>query len=114
MSRTHVPTLVMSLLKAKKGDAASSRNPLVRFQRAFERGFERLRNAYQALLTVLVHRRVLFFPPFFFVCVLALLLFPWRGAGLFFTPDPGHIILPPPPPSRPPAAQNPNRCVRPF
>src|SRR5579863_794131 len=46
LSRTLVPTLAMYLLKAKQHDRASSRNPLVRFQLAFERGFERLRNAY--------------------------------------------------------------------
>ena len=62
LSRTLVPTLAMYLLKAKQRDRASSRNPLVRFQRAFERGFERLRNAYHALLTALVHRRVFFVP----------------------------------------------------
>src|SRR5258707_5922288 len=57
LSRTLVPTLAMYLLKAKQGDRAGSRNPLVRFQRAFERGFERLRNAYHGLLITLVHRR---------------------------------------------------------
>src|ERR1700723_3827467 len=38
LSRTLVPTLAMYLLKAKEGHAGRSRNPLVRFQRAFERG----------------------------------------------------------------------------
>jgi len=48
LSRTLVPTLAMYLLKAKQHDRASSRNPLIRFQRAFERRFERLRNAYHS------------------------------------------------------------------
>jgi len=60
LSRTLVPTLAMYLLKAKRHDRASSRNPLVRFQLAFERGFERLRNAYHSLLIAFVHRRGLF------------------------------------------------------
>ena len=37
LSRTLVPTLALYLLKAKQGDVVTSRNPLVRFQRAFER-----------------------------------------------------------------------------
>src|SRR5260370_36881064 len=34
LSRTLVPTLAMYMLKAKQADAASSRNPFVRFQRS--------------------------------------------------------------------------------
>ena len=41
LSRTLVPTLASYLLKPK-AHGAKSRNPLVWFQRAFERGFERL------------------------------------------------------------------------
>jgi len=81
LSRTLVPTLAMYLLKAKQGGAANSRSPLVRFQRAFERGFERLRNAYQALLAALVHRRALFIPTFLLTCVAAFLLVPWLGCA---------------------------------
>src|SRR6266436_1100524 len=93
LSRTLVPTLAMYLLKAKGGDAASSRNPFVRFQRAFERGFERLRNAYQALLTVLVHRRVVFIPFFLLTCLAAFLLVPWLGQDFFPNTDSGQFIL---------------------
>ena len=52
LSRTLVPTMAMYLLRAQahhqEGGAprAPSRNPLVRFQRWFERGFERLRDGY--------------------------------------------------------------------
>src|SRR5260370_19567974 len=84
LSRTLVPTLAMYLLKAKHGDATASRNSLVRFQRAFERGFERLRNAYQALLTVLVHRRVLFVSLFFFSSCAAFLFVSSLVRGVFF------------------------------
>jgi len=94
LSRTLVPTLAMYLLKAKHdGDATASRNSLVRFQRAFERGFERLRNAYQALLTVLVHRRVLFVPIFLLTCAAAFLLVPWLGQDFFPNTDSGQFIL---------------------
>jgi multidrug efflux pump subunit AcrB len=93
LSRTLVPTLAMYLLKAKQGDPAESRNPLVRFQRAFERGFERLRKAYHTRLTALVHRRVLFVPAFLLTCTAVFLLVPWLGQDFFPTSDNGQFIL---------------------
>jgi multidrug efflux pump subunit AcrB len=93
LSRTLVPTLAMYLLKAKQGDPAESRNLLVRFQRAFERGFERLRKAYHTRLTALVHRRVLFVPAFLLTCIVVFLLVPWLGQDFFPTSDNGQFIL---------------------
>jgi multidrug efflux pump subunit AcrB len=93
LSRTLVPTLAMYLLKAKQGDPAESRNPLVRFQRAFERGFEHLRKAYHTRLTTLVHRRVLFVPAFLLTCIAVFLLVPWLGQDFFPTSDNGQFIL---------------------
>src|SRR6202035_5813210 len=93
LSRTLVPTLAMYLLKAKQHDRARSRNPLVRFQLAFERGFERLRNSYHALLTTLVHRRLLFVPVFLLACAVAFLLVPWLGQVFFPNTDSGQFIL---------------------
>src|ERR1700691_2460755 len=83
LSRTLVPTLAMYLLKAKQHDRASSRNPLVRFQLAFERGFEWLRTSYHSLLTTLVHRRALLVPGFLLTCAAAFLLVPWLGQDFF-------------------------------
>src|SRR5579863_2759827 len=93
LSRTLVPTLAMYLLKAKQHDRASSRNPLVRFQLAFERGFERLRNAYHSLLTSFVHRRGFFIPAFLLTCLAAFLLVPWLGQDFFPNTDSGQFIL---------------------
>src|SRR5260221_4338346 len=93
LSRTLVPTLVMFMLNAKQGDRDGSRNPLVRFQRAFERGFERLRDAYHTLLTALVHRRGLFVPAFLLTCAAAFLLVPWLGQDFFPNTDNGQFIL---------------------
>src|ERR1700692_648436 len=93
LSRTLVPTLAMYLLKAKQRDRTGSRNPLVRFQQAFERGFERLRNAYHALLSALVHRRAIFIPTFFLTCAAAFLLVPWLGQDFFPNTDNGQFIL---------------------
>src|SRR5471032_1522942 len=68
LSRTLVPTMAKYLLKPHdvQGDAEDhereprvSSNPLVRFQRGFERGFERVRSNYSGILELLLtHRRV--------------------------------------------------------
>ena len=93
LSRTLVPTLAMYLLKAKQHDRAGSRNPLVRFQLAFERGFERLRTSYHSLLTTLVRRRALFVPGFLLTCAAAFVLVPWLGQDFFPSTDSGQFIL---------------------
>src|ERR1700747_1888892 len=93
LSRTLVPTLAMYLLKAKHHERAGSRNPLVRFQLAFERGFERLRTSYHSLLTTLVRRRALFVPGFLLTCAAAFLLVPWLGQDFFPSSDNGQFIL---------------------
>src|ERR1700723_1363344 len=92
-SRTIVPTLAMYLLKAKEEYAGRSRNPLVQFQRAFERRFEQMRNGYRTLLTVLVHRRAVFIPAFLLGCLAVFLLVPFLGQDFFPSSDNGQFIL---------------------
>jgi multidrug efflux pump subunit AcrB len=91
LSRTLVPTLAMYLLRHK--NMAPSRNPLVNFQRAFERGFERVRGGYQLLLTRLVFHRKLFIPAFLGLCLCAGLLIPFLGQDFFPATDSGEFIL---------------------
>jgi multidrug efflux pump subunit AcrB len=93
LSRTLVPTLAMYLLKPSDENAARSRNPFTRAQKAFDRGFERLRLAYKRLLTTLVGRRFLFVPAFLLVCVAAAALIPWLGQDFFPSSDSGQFIL---------------------
>src|SRR5437867_289725 len=93
LSRTLVPTLAMYLLQAPQHGGVRSRNPLVRFQQAFERGFERLRLAYQRLLTTLVQRPALFIPVFLLSCLAAFLLVPWLGQDFFPSTDSGQMLL---------------------
>jgi multidrug efflux pump subunit AcrB len=93
LSRTLVPTLAMYLLRPEQQDYDGATNPLVRFQQAFERGFERLRNAYDALITALIRRRVLFVPAFLLTCAAAFLLVPWLGQDFFPSTDSGQFIL---------------------
>ncbi|MBV8553286.1 MAG: efflux RND transporter permease subunit [Acidobacteriaceae bacterium] len=92
LSRTLVPTLAMYLLRAKHG-FAKTRNPFVLFQRAFERGFDRLRTQYEAVLTTLVYRRKLFVPLFVLTCVSAAALIPFLGQDFFPTSDTGQFKL---------------------
>ena len=93
LSRTLVPTMAMYLLRAKAHHAGPTRNPLLRFQRAFEEGFERLRQGYGRLLEVLVRRRRLFIPAFFGGGLAILLLLPWLGEDFFPTTDSGQFML---------------------
>ncbi len=92
LSRTLVPTLAMYLLRAKE-HTSRTRNPFVRFQRAFERGFERIRTQYQAILTTLVYRRKAFVPLFILSCIAALVLVPFLGQDFFPSSDTGQFKL---------------------
>jgi multidrug efflux pump subunit AcrB len=93
LSRTLVPTLAMYLLKAHDHHATPSQNPLARFQRGFERGFERVRTAYGSLLEKLVEIRKLFIPLFLLACLCILLLVPFLGQNFFPDTDNGSFIL---------------------
>jgi len=93
LSRTLVPTLAMYLLKPREEHAAPSRSPFTRAQKAFDRGFEALRHAYQRLLTTFVKRRYLFVPAFLLVCLSAGALIPWLGQDFFPNTDNGQFIL---------------------
>jgi multidrug efflux pump subunit AcrB len=98
LSRTVVPTMARYLLKehddAEVQRKHSSRNPLVRFQLAFERSFERMRHGYVRLLTLCVDR-----PAWFIACFLVFtaasvgLLVPWLGEDFFPTVDTGQFTI---------------------
>jgi len=91
LSRTLVPTLAMYLLRA--GDEGYTVNVFARFQRGFERGFERVRNGYHLLLTRLVLARRRFVPIFLLGCLSAFTLVPWLGQDFFPSTDGGNFIL---------------------
>jgi multidrug efflux pump subunit AcrB len=93
LSRTLVPTLAMYLLKARKDGDAPSRNVFARFQRGFEKGFERIRSSYSSLLAQLVSVRLAFIPCFLIVCLLAFALVPFLGQNFFPAVDSGQFIL---------------------
>jgi len=93
LSRTLVPTLAMYLLKPAGAPDAVSRNPLARAQRAFERRFERGREAYRGLLTWLVNHRKTFIPVFLVLCLSTFALVPLLGQNFFPDTDGGQFIL---------------------
>jgi len=93
LSRTLVPTIARYLLKPPVEGAPPSQNPLARAQQAFERRFEQLRHAYQALLTRLIARRAVFIPVFLGACLAAFLLIPQLGENFFPDTDSGQFTL---------------------
>src|SRR5258708_31575555 len=92
LSRTLVPTLVMYMIKPNE-DGGESRNPFVRFQKRFEKGFAGLRKSYRGFLTQSVEARTVFIPVFLGICLCAFLLVPWLGQGFCPQSDAGQSIL---------------------
>ncbi|WP_158941759.1 efflux RND transporter permease subunit [Granulicella sp. S190] len=96
LSRTIVPTMAKYLLKPHDETASphTSRNPLVRFQLAFERYFEKLRNWYHGLLTICLEYRLTFlFSIVAFWIASIVLLYPWLGQDFFPSVDGGQFKL---------------------
>ncbi|MCC4594915.1 efflux RND transporter permease subunit [Xanthomonas campestris pv. phormiicola] len=102
LSRTLVPTLAKYLLHPHAphtdlhGDGPGqppSRNPLLRFQRGFEKRFEALRARYHALLEIALLRRRLFVPGFVACVALSFLLVPMLGRNFFPSVDSGQILM---------------------
>jgi CzcA family heavy metal efflux pump len=91
-SRTVVPTMAMYLLKTnEQGD--DKPGFFARFQRGFERFFERIGLSYHLFLTTVVHRRGVFIPVFLSAALAAFLLVPWLGQNFFPASDNGQFIL---------------------
>src|SRR5471032_2352184 len=102
LSRTLVPTMAKYMLKPHdvQGDAEDhereprvSSNPLVRFQRGFERGFERVRSNYSGILELLLTHRRVFVIGFFGFVALSFALVPFLGRNFFPDVDAGQILL---------------------
>ncbi|MGB9152327.1 MAG: efflux RND transporter permease subunit, partial [Alphaproteobacteria bacterium] len=98
LSRTVVPTMARYLLKehddAELQRKKSSRNPLVRFQLAFEAGFEKIRHAYLSLLAVCVEHAKTFLVLFLaFTLASIAILTPWLGEDFFPSVDSGQFKI---------------------
>jgi multidrug efflux pump subunit AcrB len=98
LSRTVVPTMAKFLLVEHDAEAEGrkhqSRNPFIRFQLAFERRFEQLRNFYHGLLQLAVARSYVFLILFLLFCLGSFaLLYPWLGQDFFPSVDAGQFKL---------------------
>jgi multidrug efflux pump subunit AcrB len=101
LSRTLVPTMAKYILRrhASPTDAGAddsarpSGNPLVRFQRGFERQFERVRGIYRGVLQLALHHRREFVLGFLAVVLASFLLVPMLGRNFFPTVDSGQILM---------------------
>jgi multidrug efflux pump subunit AcrB len=105
LSRTLVPTLANYLLRTQglATDAAHhdtdrdpdipGRNPLVRFQQAFERHFEAIRSAYSGLLNLCLHNRAKLIAGFIGFTLLSFALAPYLGQDFFPSVDGGQIKM---------------------
>ncbi|HUD93054.1 efflux RND transporter permease subunit [Sphingobium sp.] len=100
LSRTLVPTMAMYLLKphVEHGDGhlagnATSKNPLVRFQRGFEARFEKIRTGYVGLLHRALNARKPFLIGFMGIVILSFGLLPMLGSNFFPSVDSGQIAM---------------------
>jgi multidrug efflux pump subunit AcrB len=97
LSRTLVPTMAKYLLKehddAEDAKKRTSRNPFIRFQKAFERGFESFRNGYLRLLTLCVDHARVFLILFLLFAVGSLGLTPFLGQDFFPAVDSGSFKI---------------------
>jgi len=98
LSRTLVPTMAKYLLQPHVHHAEGevprpSRNPLVRFQRGFEAGFERLRDGYRDMLALALAHRPTFVIGFLGFVAVSFLLAPFLGRNFFPSVDAGQILM---------------------
>jgi CzcA family heavy metal efflux pump len=98
LSRTLVPTMAMYLLQphrhlAEGEQLPPTRNPLVRFQRSFEAGFERFRGGYRDLLALALRHRPTFVIGFLGLVAASFLLVPYLGQNFFPSIDAGQILM---------------------
>jgi multidrug efflux pump subunit AcrB len=101
LSRTLVPTMANYLLRKHaphtdlhgRDSPPPTRNPLVRFQRGFEAGFERVRLGYRELLTMALRRRALFVTGLLGFVVASFALTPYLGRDFFPSVDAGQILM---------------------
>jgi CzcA family heavy metal efflux pump len=93
LSRTLIPTLVMYIMRGHEHKAAGPKTIFGRFQRGFERNFERFRNGYYQLLETTMAHRKSFATVFLAFCVLSLGWIFFLGQDFFPSVDAGLIRL---------------------
>ena len=98
LSRTLVPTMANYLMRGEHGGhgnplpgvSARARNPLKRFQQAFDDRFGRIRARYRSLLLLALGSPKIFIVGFLVCVLLSFGLFPFLGQNFFPTWMPGR------------------------
>jgi multidrug efflux pump subunit AcrB len=102
LSRTLVPTLANYLLRRQRahgpehegpGGGPRRRNPLVRFQRGFEKRFEAFRLGYRSVLELALRHRRIFIAGVIVFVLGSFALTPWLGENFFPSVDSGQILM---------------------
>jgi multidrug efflux pump subunit AcrB len=104
LSRTLVPTMANYLMRGEHGGHAASahdalapparsRNPLKRFQRAFDDRFGRIRARYRSLLSLALASPKLFIVGFLACVIVSFGLWPFLGENFFPSVDSGQILM---------------------
>ncbi len=94
LSRTLTPIMIGLLLKGEHhGEAGGSRSWFAHLHRSFERGFERLRQAYVDVLTLLLRRRSIVPAAAVLIVALGAVMLMLTGRDFFPAIDGGQIKL---------------------
>jgi CzcA family heavy metal efflux pump len=93
LSRTLIPTLVMYIMRGHEHRADGPKTLFGRYQRAFERGFEKFRCRYYQLLETTLEHRKLFATSFLAFCILSMGLVLFLGEDFFPSVDAGLMRL---------------------
>ncbi len=93
LSRTLIPTLVMYIMRGHEHREESAKTFFGRYQRRFERGFEKFRCGYYQLLETTLEHRKLFAVCFVAFCAASMLLVFFLGEDFFPSVDAGQMRL---------------------
>jgi multidrug efflux pump subunit AcrB len=93
LSRTLIPTLVMYIMRGHEHREESAKTFFGRYQRRFERGFDKFRGGYYQLLETTLEHSKLFAVCFLAFCVLSMGLVFFLGEDFFPSVDAGQMRL---------------------
>ena len=93
LSRTLIPTLVMYIMRGHEHREESGKTFFGRYQRRFERGFDKFRAGYYQLLETTMEHRAVFAICFIAFCVLSMGLVFFLGEDFFPSVDAGQMRL---------------------
>jgi CzcA family heavy metal efflux pump len=93
LSRTLIPTLVMYIMRGHEHREESGKTFFGRYQRRFERGFDKFRAGYYQLLETTMEHRGIFAACFMGFCAASLLLVFFLGEDFFPSVDAGQMRL---------------------